>query len=68
MLFDGQAPALRASIRVIWNVGPARRPIVLVDFWPKGARYQRQMFYIVMAVFTLSMIPVAYVMLGHLHL
>ena len=40
--------------------------IILVDFWPSGARYHKQMFYIAMALFILTMAPVAWVMLGHL--
>ena len=31
--------------------------IMLVDFWRQGARYQRQMFYGVLALFTLAFVP-----------
>lgn len=31
--------------------------IVLVDFWSKGPRYQRQMFYAVIGVFVVLFVP-----------
>ncbi len=37
--------------------------IILIDFWPEGTRYHKQMFYIGLTIFVLSMIPVAYIML-----
>ena len=40
--------------------------IIVIDFWPKGAQYQKQIFYATMAVFVLSMIPVSIIMLSHL--
>lgn len=40
--------------------------IVLVDFWPQGARYHRHMFYIEMGLFVAAMIPVTVIMLRHL--
>ncbi len=33
--------------------------IMLVDFWDKGARYQRSMFYVVLGLVTLLFIPFA---------
>lgn len=32
--------------------------VVLFDFWPRGVRYQREIFWVVMAVFWAIMIPV----------
>ena len=40
--------------------------IILVDFWPNGARYHRPMFYVVMVVFVAAMLPVSFLMLRHL--
>jgi succinate dehydrogenase / fumarate reductase cytochrome b subunit len=37
--------------------------IMLVDFWAKGARYQRQMLWILLAVWLVVMIPGAYFMM-----
>lgn len=37
--------------------------IILVDFWSKGPKYQRQMFYGVIAVFVAAFVPTAYFML-----
>jgi succinate dehydrogenase / fumarate reductase, cytochrome b subunit len=34
--------------------------IILIDFWPKGARYQRTMFATVMILTILCFIPMAY--------
>ena len=39
--------------------------IIVIDFWPKGALYQKQLFYATMTVFVLSMIPVSILMLSH---
>jgi succinate dehydrogenase / fumarate reductase, cytochrome b subunit len=39
--------------------------VMLVDFWSKGARYQRQMLWIVMGVWLVVMVPGAYFMLEH---
>jgi succinate dehydrogenase / fumarate reductase cytochrome b subunit len=38
--------------------------IMLIDFWPKGARYQRSMFAIVMIVTILCFLPMAYYVIG----
>jgi succinate dehydrogenase / fumarate reductase cytochrome b subunit len=40
--------------------------IVLFDFWPKAAEYQRELFWTVMVVFFGIMIPVTFVVLGAL--
>ena len=40
--------------------------IILVDFWPAGTRYHKQMFYIEMGLFLIIMAPVSFVMLSHL--
>ncbi len=37
--------------------------IILIDFWPKAYRYERQLFYGVMAVFLLGFIPTAILMI-----
>jgi succinate dehydrogenase / fumarate reductase, cytochrome b subunit len=37
--------------------------IMLVDFWAKGARYQRQMLWLILGVWLLLMIPGTYFML-----
>ena len=37
--------------------------VMLVDFWERGARYQRQMLWVIVAVWVLVMIPGAYFML-----
>lgn len=37
--------------------------ITLVDFWPKGARYQQQMFYGVLAVTALGFVAMGYFIL-----
>jgi succinate dehydrogenase / fumarate reductase cytochrome b subunit len=34
--------------------------IMLIDFWPKGARYQAQMFYIVLVVTLVCFAPMAW--------
>ncbi len=39
--------------------------IVLVDFWSRGPKYQRHMFWVVMAVWFVVMIPGTYFMLKH---
>lgn len=40
--------------------------IILIDFWPNGARYHVQMFRVEMAIFIVVMIPVTAIMLSHL--
>ncbi len=40
--------------------------IVLFDFWPGAVRYQRGIFWAVMAIFWAILIPVAFVVLGAL--
>jgi succinate dehydrogenase / fumarate reductase cytochrome b subunit len=37
--------------------------IMLIDFWPAAYRYERQLFYGVMAVFLLAFIPTAFLMI-----
>ena len=39
--------------------------VMLVDFWSKGARYQRQMVWVVMTIWVVVMVPGAYFMLLH---
>ena len=39
--------------------------VMLVDFWSKGARYQRQMIWAVMTVWIVVMVPGAFFMLKH---
>lgn len=34
--------------------------VVLIDFWAKGPRYQKQMTYVILAVFVLVMVPATY--------
>lgn len=34
--------------------------IILVDFWPAAYKYQKQMFYLVLAVTIISFIPMAF--------
>lgn len=41
--------------------------VILIDFWEKGTLYQRQLFWAEMALFLVIFIPVAIVMLSHLH-
>ena len=38
--------------------------IIVIDFWPKGYRYQRQMFYVAMALTILALIPTGWFLLG----
>ena len=38
--------------------------IILIDFWPKGARYQGMMFAIVMVLTILCFLPMAYFVMG----
>ena len=40
--------------------------IILVDFWPGAARHHKRIFYAIMILFILSMIPVSYLMLRHI--
>ncbi len=39
--------------------------VMLVDFWSKGTRYQKQMSYVVVALVLLVMIPGTYYMIEH---
>jgi succinate dehydrogenase / fumarate reductase cytochrome b subunit len=39
--------------------------VLLVDFWSKGVRLQRQMLYVVLALFVILMVPASYFMLRH---
>ena len=39
--------------------------VMLIDFWAKGTRYQKQMMYAVLTVFLLVMIPASYRMTVH---
>lgn len=39
--------------------------IILVDFWGKGPKYQRQMLWIIVAVWLVVMIPGTYFMTKH---
>ena len=40
--------------------------IVVIDFWPSTTRWYKQMFYLVMALFWMVFLPVAWIMLGHI--
>lgn len=40
--------------------------IVVIDFWPELGVWQREIFYAVMVVFVVAMIPVTIIMVGHL--
>jgi succinate dehydrogenase / fumarate reductase cytochrome b subunit len=37
--------------------------VLLVDFWEKGVRLQRQMMYVVLTLFVVLMVPASYFML-----
>jgi succinate dehydrogenase / fumarate reductase cytochrome b subunit len=39
--------------------------IILVDFWAKGTRYQRQMLWAIVAVWVVVMVPGAFFMFEH---
>jgi succinate dehydrogenase / fumarate reductase cytochrome b subunit len=39
--------------------------VLLVDFWSKGVRYQRQMMYAVLALFVVLMVPATFFMMRH---
>lgn len=39
--------------------------IILVDFWSKGTRYQRQMLWAIVGVWLVLMVPAAFFMLKH---
>ena len=39
--------------------------VMLIDFWGKGTRYQKQMTYVILAVFLLVMVPATYRMTAH---
>ncbi len=39
--------------------------VMLIDFWAKGTRYQKQMTYVVVAVFLAVMVPATYRMTAH---
>jgi succinate dehydrogenase / fumarate reductase cytochrome b subunit len=38
--------------------------IILIDFWAAGYKYQKQMFYIVLALTIISFLPMAYFVLA----
>jgi succinate dehydrogenase / fumarate reductase cytochrome b subunit len=38
--------------------------VLMIDFWPKGYRYQRQLFYGATGLTILAMIPTGYLLLG----
>ena len=39
--------------------------VVLIDFWEKGPRYQKQMTYAILTVFALVMVPGTYFIIQH---
>ena len=39
--------------------------VMLIDFWSKGVRYQREMTWAILTVFVLVMVPGAYFMTKH---
>ncbi len=39
--------------------------IMLIDFWSKGVRLQRQMMYVVLTLFVVLMVPATYFMMRH---
>lgn len=39
--------------------------VMLIDFWAKGTRYQKQMTYVVLGIFLLVMVPATYRMTVH---
>jgi succinate dehydrogenase / fumarate reductase, cytochrome b subunit len=39
--------------------------VMLVDFWSKGVRYQKQMMYVVLALFVILMAPATFFMMRH---
>jgi succinate dehydrogenase / fumarate reductase cytochrome b subunit len=39
--------------------------VIAVDFWSKGARYQRQLLWAALAVWFVIMLPVAFIMLSY---
>ncbi|HET6353120.1 succinate dehydrogenase, cytochrome b556 subunit [Streptomyces sp. NPDC002659] len=39
--------------------------VIAVDFWSKGARYQKRMFWIVMSIWFVLMVGALYPVLGH---
>ncbi len=39
--------------------------VILIDFWAKGTRYQKQMTYVVVSLFVVLMVPSAYRMVEH---
>ena len=39
--------------------------VMLIDFWAKGTRFQKQMTYVVLAVFVAVMVPATYRMVAH---
>ena len=39
--------------------------VVLIDFWAKGTKYQKQMTYVVVVLFVVLMIPATYRMTAH---
>lgn len=60
-------PAIRVLeailvVAVIFHAGNGVR-VILIDFWPRGVEYQRQMFWIGAVLFPLVVLPVVYIML-----
>ena len=39
--------------------------VMLIDFWAKGTRYQKQMTYVVVGLFLVLMVPATYRMTAH---
>jgi succinate dehydrogenase / fumarate reductase cytochrome b subunit len=39
--------------------------VVLIDFWSKGTRFQKQMTYVVVGLFLVLMVPATYRMTAH---
>jgi succinate dehydrogenase / fumarate reductase cytochrome b subunit len=37
--------------------------IMIVDFWPRAALHQKQLFYATMTIFVLAMIPISWIMI-----
>jgi len=52
---------------LLYHAGNGIR-VTLIDFWPRGAHYQRTLFYIGLVLFPLIFLPAAYLMLRPLFL
>lgn len=39
--------------------------VMLIDFWARGARYQRQLLYVALGLWIVLMVPAAFFMLRH---